>query len=659
MAEAECHQIIERFRGDDPEILREAAQDAGDLGCREAVAGLITLLQNPNLGVQEAADLALRQLGGTGTVHGLCPLLRTEDAQVRNLAMDILREVGNQDIRTILALLGDDDVDIRIFAADILGSTGNILAVPNLCQSLLHDPEINVRYQAAVSLGSLAFPEAVQCLNQALGDEEWVQFSVIEALLKIRDESSVDALIRTMPGATDLVASMIVDALGALGNLKSIPLLLKHLDTSPWALRNKIVKAVVQIMGGRTLNLLPALEQANFKQYLLSALKDEDEEIQDTAISGLASLRIHEAVGPVINLAAKLDPDSEAHQDRLETIAAALAEIGAIEPFRQTLLDANAPALDVAVKTLRRLPGPQTSQLVMEAFWHHDRDMQRLLVDALCDVAGNEAEPFFIDLLERHNDGHVLKQALRFLSQHTTSDQNKPELAEMVFSFLDHPYPDVREAALAACIGLRDTAFVDRFHQMFTSPAPEKRAMAILGLGSLGCETHLEVIRTALEDDSTAVRKAALEAAIKLCGLTSDVFDMISLRLQDEDRDVRLTLVSLLGECASCSLVNVAPILVSALSDKDDWVRIRAVEALGRLRFAGSLKDLAPLLHDSNPLVVIKVVEAVGLIGGQAAFQILLGLLNSDDQELINAVEEAISLLQESGKERDEEQAPR
>ncbi|WP_028571539.1 HEAT repeat domain-containing protein [Desulfonatronum lacustre] len=641
----DCPEIIERFQVKDPEALREAAQDAGDYGCEEAIPGLITLLQNPNLGVQEAADLALRQLGGGEAVRGLCPLLRAEDAQVRNLAMDILREVGNLDINTIVALLSDDDVDIRIFASDILGSTRNILGVPHLCQALLHDPEVNVRYQAAVSLGSLGFAEAVQCLNQALSDEEWVQFSVIEALLKIRDESSINALIRAMPQSSDLVASMIVDALGEMGNLKSIPLLLKRLDESPRALRNKIVKAVVQIMGGRTLNLLSALEQANFKDYLLSALEDEDEEIQDMAISGLASLKVSEAAVPIIKMAAKLDPNFEVHQDRLETIADALAQISFTEPLRQILQESDPAAMALTVKTLRRLPGAESSRLLMDAFWKHDRDVQRELVDALCDVAGDEAEAFFVDLLDRHNDGHVLKQAMRFLSREAAQEK-KPELADKLFTFLDHPYPDVRGVALEACISLGGKSLVDKFHQMYASPAADKRAMAILGLGNLGCDTHLNVIRSALEDESTAVRKAALEASIKLCGLTGEVFEMISQRLQDEDRDVRLTLVALLGDCA-CSLVNVAPILKSALGDADDWIRIRAVEALGRLQVADAVKDLAPLLQENNPLISIKVIEALGMIGNQAAFQVLLSMLDSDDSELINAVEDAIAVLQE------------
>lgn len=639
-----CTDIIHRLQHlNDPEQLREAAQDAGDFACTEAVPFLITLLQSLNLGVQEAADLALRQIGGVEAVQGLCKLLRVDDAQVRNLAMDILREIGDHDIGTLFKLLNDTDPDIRIFASDILGSTRNILAVPHLCQSLLNDPEVNVRYQAAVSLGSLAYTEAVQCLNQALHDEEWVQFSVIEALLKIRDESSIDALIKAMPLSSDLVASMIVDALGEMGNLKAVPLLLKRLEESPSALRNKIVKSVVQLMGSKTLTLLPALEQVNFKEYLLSALRDEDEDIQDAAISGLATLSVPEATPRIIQLASRLDPDRDQDQDRLERIAEALSQISALPHLREAIQSSTTSEVTLAIKTLRRLPGTETSSLLMEVFWSHDRDVQRLLVDALLQTAGPEADSFFVTLLDNHNDGHVLKQALRFLSQRN----NGTYIANKLFSFLEHPYPDVRSTALEACIALGDNSLLLKFQRMYQSPAPDKRVMAVLALGSLGCDDdHLDVLKNALEDESSAVRKAAVEASIKMCGLTEEIFTLISQRLQDEDREVRQVLVSLLGEC-TCSLVNVIPILKMALKDADDWVRVRAVEALGNLQVEQAVPQMVSMLAADSPLVSIKIIEALGRIGGQTAFQTLLDLLDGQNPELTSAAEEAIIMLQE------------
>ena len=74
--------------------------------------------------------------------------------------------------------------------------------------ALLKDPEVNVRYQAAVSLGNLGKKEAAQYLNKALEDEEWIQFAVIEALSKIREASSVGALAMASQSASRLLSVM-------------------------------------------------------------------------------------------------------------------------------------------------------------------------------------------------------------------------------------------------------------------------------------------------------------------------------------------------------------------------------------------------------------------------------------------------------------------
>jgi HEAT repeat protein len=65
------------------------------------------------------------------------------------------------------------------------------------------------------------------------GDEEWVRFAAIEALTKIGDESCLGMLIGALSGSSDLVASMIVDGLGAMGNMKAAPLLLAQWMARP------------------------------------------------------------------------------------------------------------------------------------------------------------------------------------------------------------------------------------------------------------------------------------------------------------------------------------------------------------------------------------------------------------------------------------------
>ena len=635
----EYDDLLKKLHSKDVELEREAAFAAGELRVLEAVPQLAKLVQSQNLGVQEAADQALRRIGGPEVVRAVAPLLRCDDPPARNIAMDVMREVGNQDFPTLVDLLHDDDPDMRIFASDIIGSTDSLQAVDPLCDALLKDPEVNVRYQAAVSLGTLGRPEAAKCLNKALADEEWVQFAVIEALAKIRDESSVSALVGALGRSTDLVASMIVDALGEIGNVKAVTMLIKRLDESPAALRNKICKAVVRILGGKSLALLSAHEREKFGDYLLAALSDEDTEIQDAAMHGLAYVGGDKASKAVLGVAAGLDADRD--QDRLDLAITSLAQLGLSKALEDALRSGSHDEAMIAVETLSRIGGSVVATLMMDAFWQRDRDVQRGLAQALIKTGGPEAVDFFLDVLGRHADGTVLKGALSFLGE----KMHVAKAVDPIFGMLSHPYDDVKEAALEACVALGDENMAKRFKAMAKSEEPLERLMAIYALGKIDAQANLEEIKAALEDEIPDIRKVALEAVAHLCDPDHEGLQLLVSRLSDESREVRLAVVEQIG---NCSMTEGTAYLVQALNDPDDWVRIRAMEALGVRMDKGAVPTLVGLLDSPNKLVALKVIETLGEIGGQTAFRALLEVLNAVDQELTEAAESAISKIQET-----------
>lgn len=639
---ADHAKLLEQLRSKDVEVLREAAFAAGEGGVEEAVPYLVTLVQSDNLGVQEAGDRALRQIGGSKVVQAIVPLLRSDAPPARNIAMDVLREVGGQDFSSLMKLLHDDDVDLRIFASDIIGSTDDPMSVSCLCESLLKDPEVNVRYQAAVSLGELGKTEAAKCLNKALADEEWVQFAVIEALAKIRDESSVSALVGALGRSTDLVASMIVDALGEIGNIKAVTMLIKHLETSPAALRNKICKAVVNILGGKSLALLSETERNKFSEYLLAALSDEDTDIQDAVMKGLAFMGGEKASKAVLDLAGTFDPDRD--QERLEIAVGSLAKMGLSQHLADALDEGNQNKAMVAVAALSRLGGAEVSALFMNSFWQRDRDLQRQIAEALMQTAGAEAVDFFLDVLAKHKDGTVVKTALNFLGP----KMRDPRAAEAVFALLSHPYDDVKEAALEACVAIGGETLAERFNEMASSDDPMSRLMAIYALGKTDASRHIEAIKAALEDEVPDIRKIALEAVANLCGMNETGLELLASRMSDESREVRLAVVEQIGRC---SLTEGTEYLVQALDDPDDWVRIRAMEALGVRMAAEAIPKLISMLENPSKLLAIKVVETLGEIGGKTAFRALLDILNGDDLELTSAAEEALSKIQNDQNE--------
>lgn len=639
----DCKEILVMLKSSETDVLREGAYLAGEAHCEDAVPLLVEMLKSSNIGVQESADDALRKVGGKEVVSGVIPLLRSDDAPVRNGAMDILRALSGQELQSVIPLLKEEDVDLRIFATDILGSSGNVMAVAPLCEAMLKDPEVNVRYQAAVSLGDLGLPEAAKCLNQAMRDEEWVQYSVIEALAKIGHASSIDAMVKAMNHSSELVVSMIIDALGDMGNVKAVSLLLTRMESSPAALRNKIVKAIVKILGAKLVNLLPKDARANFREYLIVALEDEEIEVQDAAILGLAAMGGDDAAAGVFAIASKLDADKD--QDRLDHMLGSLAKMGVTCVLKNALRSNDVQAAQLAVETLSRIAAPEVEALLVNAFWQNNLIVQRNIVTVLARMAGPESINFFMDLLVKHSDGKVLKSAAYFLGQKL----RYAEASNILFDLLDHQYDDVKEAALEACVAIDGERMQARFRELYSGVDPVKRLMAVYALGKIDPAANLELLKSALEDESSEIRKHALEALSALCTQAEVLLGLVAPRLEDEDRDVRQSVIEILGKCF---IPEAVPFLRKALTDPDDWVMVRALEVLGQNKVAEAIPDVVGLLDNPNKLVVIRAIECLGGIGGTTAFQALLSVSNSEDYELMAAAESAIASIQDE-QERD------
>ena len=235
-------------------------------------------------------------------------------------------------------------------------------------------------------------------------------------------------------------------------------------------------------------------------------------------------------------------------------------------------------------------------------------------------------------------DADILKNAVYFLGVRMKCK----EARDQIFALLEHPYDDVKEASLEACISLHSPELNMRFKELFHSNDALSRMMAIYALSRYSLEENLPELTEALEDESPNVRQLAVEGfGISSAPLGQYLSDLLP-RLYDESRDVRVALVELLGKSGSAEAV---PHLVTALADGDEWVRIRAAEALGALKNEDAAPQLVQLLEHASPMLTFKIVDVLGEIGGNVAFKALLGMMDHENPEIQQAATEAISKI--------------
>jgi len=640
---ADLKSILKNLQSTDSQILRDAAFAAADAHLAESVNLLCGLLLNPNVGVQEAAEFALRKLRGKNAVHGLIPLVRGNDVTIRNIAMDILREIANDDLEYIKQFMHDEDENIRIYITDILGHTGNRMAVEILASTLIKDTNVNVRYHAAVSLGLLAFPECIKPLAKAMKDEEWVQFAAVEALTHVNDKSTIDTLVKLLPTSTELVASTIIIAIGESGDIKTIPLLFKFLEKASTPLRRKAVRAIIQILGEKSLSLLSQKDQSRLKVYLLDALGDEDESIQLAALSGLAVMGDEKVTNKILQFAVHFEASDDTENIMRNAAIYCIAKIGFNDCFLENLKTNDDKLLSLLIEVSSVMNDRKCIEEIKDFFWSKNVKMQRLIAKHLAKVGIKEDLDFFMDILENHDDDHIIKETIIFLGSYSECIK----CADIIFKMLAHPYDDIKEAALIACINMASPKLKLKFKELYKSSDVTQRIIAVYALYNFDPENIAEEVRAALHDTDPKLRQLAVQClgsdSKNLKHYLSDILEC----LNDKDSNVRIAIIEIIGKSDDSK---AAVHLIKALDDESEWVKIRAIEALGQLKEPSAIPTMVQMLENTTPMLTLAIINSIGVIGGNVAFIALLNMMGQDDKEIQNAIENAIATIRSNGE---------
>lgn len=176
---------------EDSKVRRWAVRDLAQLPNASAV--LVTRLEHEeNASVRTAILNALAKLSDTIAMTGLVECLRSEEAALRNEAIEILKELPNEVEPIIDGLLTDADSDVRIFAVNILESLRHQHVEQWLIGVVEKDPHVNVCSTALDLLSEvgseLAVP-AIEKLKARFPDEPYVCFSADLALKRIEEGS--------------------------------------------------------------------------------------------------------------------------------------------------------------------------------------------------------------------------------------------------------------------------------------------------------------------------------------------------------------------------------------------------------------------------------------------------------------------------------------
>jgi HEAT repeat protein len=262
---SDAAQLIQDLTSSDVATRKKAVMQAGEAKIKESIPTLIHLLQtDTDSVVRNSAARALGKINDPDQhdiiLDALCQATTDSDYYTRANACWSLGKLKDkralpfltkmiQPNQIVYMTTGDGKIDTSqktvsaelketgvqytdtiLKAIGALAEIGDPDAIPALLQALKEESDGNIRCAAALALGKVRSPEALDRLIAALNDKFWyVRRDIAKAFKDYKDPKTIKPLIRLLNDMYDQVKKNAMDALIAIGKPAAKDLLLLFL----------------------------------------------------------------------------------------------------------------------------------------------------------------------------------------------------------------------------------------------------------------------------------------------------------------------------------------------------------------------------------------------------------------------------------------------
>lgn len=368
-------------------MIADGKGTAAEIGWVRKEIGRTTLRDGLNLGVLIRDGNAIKfyhqSLHSFFSIERLGEILtaNTQSLTQRNRKLVLIRQIadlgeaGVVAIEPLLSALRDADKYVRRSAADALGEIGDLRAVDPLIEALQDKAEFEPfpmeryasfsvgfarNFWAPYSLRTISDRRSINFLNEVLGKRSSVRQAAAIALGKIGDPRAVESLITALADPIFVVRGNAARALGELSDPRAIDPLITALADPKFFVRGSAARAL-----GRTGDLRAV-------DPLIIALADPSPDVRSNAAYALGQLSDPRAI----------DPLNTALADQIAYVrinaACALWKLGdprAIDPLITALADPEYGVGTFTANALREIGTPEAMQAVEK--WEQEEKRRR------------------------------------------------------------------------------------------------------------------------------------------------------------------------------------------------------------------------------------------------------------------------------------------
>jgi HEAT repeat protein len=553
---------------------------------------------------KEALDVLVSFDLDEQVMEELVGLLRASDnAGLRNSACEALERLGESCLPVVSSHISDTDPDVRKYVVDVLGTIGDPVSIP-LLVGALDDPDFNVSIAAAENLGKIGDESVVDDLVKAL-DRNNIQrcYTVLEALGKIGRQVPLELLVPLYEEV--LLKKPVIDCIGAVGDIKAVPLLVAGFRENARHLRSAAANALIKIRQSLPEDI--SAERVDGFLREMSGTPFIDELI---ASLGLADRNLSEPIVKILGIIG----DSRA--------ALVLLEGCRNDRLRGYCLDA-----------LRRIGLPAVRALI-DSYASADDEHRCYIIHVCGELRVAESAGLIRNAM--HDPNHVIRRIAAIAAGSIGDVLLVPDLGLLV----DDAELDVRTSAveaLAVMAGMPESAslVVEIASFLASDPVAEKRRNSAKLYAALRDTDRLALL---IKDENATVRKAAVYSMAELKSASS--INHLVMALVDEEPEVRMSAAGALGSLGGKQAIKA---LLVAMSDSNQWVKCAALRSLGMLRVTEAETPILAMVETEDGLVLIAALKALFEINSEKALQLAVTLLNHDDKEVVKAALEILS----------------
>lgn len=482
-----------------------------------------------------------------------------ENAGLRNACQEALTKIGEKTVNKLISRFKTADRDVRKFILDIIGDM-EISVYADFLITALDDEDENVVISACENLGKLKNEKSIEPLLKKLDKKnEWLSFVIIEALSQIGKPFDADKIISLWE--VNQLRKPILDIIAFFDNKTATDLLLKAFSDKAFFVQEHASKALHRIF--------------KIKPQRLAELKN--------------------TLGPYIIYSQSFNKFLSGKSED-EQIFALLTFISKDERFFYEFLE---KAGDEALEffgSLGELASFNNKELLLKAIKNYT-DKKQAYLTYLIGLFHIEEGISILKELCNSTYGHT-RQAVAFSLGRVEAN----DVEACLFKLLEDKYRDVREEAVKS---LAKKINKDNF--------PQEMVMNILESGD----------------------KDKIISILSLLGKVGYFNEKIILKsLRDKDPEVRARAIKLIAEFRLKDFINDILLL---LTDENELVRYEAILCVGYIIEQEEMAELLiPFLYDESNNIKKATIKSI--------FNISKNLLNKVEDIIFSNISPIVYL---------------